>query len=104
MSTFGSFTAAALRAAVPAGGRRSKPFPRFFLVSEEFRGPAGRCAGRKPAQSSRWGFPAVPALFSIGDARFRGTLQNRNSRVNLTMNDWVFSSGYPGIRVSRSEL
>ena len=103
MSTFGSFTAAALRAAVPAGGRRSKPFPRFFLVSEEFRGPAGRLpAGSRPSPPG--GGSRGPALFSIGDARFRGALQNRNSRVNLTMNDWVFSSGYPGIRVSRSEL
>ena len=49
---------AGLRPAVPAGGRRSKPSPRFCSVSDSrFRPPSASCAGRRPA------FQAVPALF-----------------------------------------
>ena len=50
---------AALRAAVPTGGRRSKPSPRFFLVGcARFR-----CASRSGADR-RSAFQAVPALFA----------------------------------------
>ena len=48
---------AARRAAVPTGGRRSKPSPRFsFLGDVWFRGPPGRGADRRSA------FQAVPAI------------------------------------------
>ena len=48
---------AARRAAVPTGGRRSKPSPRFFLLGDvRFRGPPGRGADRRSA------FQAVPAI------------------------------------------
>ena len=46
--------------AMPAGGRRSKPSPRFFTIDgTRFRGPAGRGAGVNtgvplPAAPSRW--------------------------------------------------
>ena len=49
--------------AVPAGGRRSKPSPRFFSLGRtRFRGPAGRSAGLKgstgrTAQRSRASAP-----------------------------------------------
>ena len=33
------------------------------------RGPAGRCAGRRPAQFSRWGLQAVPANCAVGYPR-----------------------------------
>ena len=45
--------------------------------------------------------PAVPAEAGVPSLR---ATQKRKRRVNLTMKDWVFSSGYPGARVSRSEL
>ena len=93
--TVGVFAAAALGAAVPTGGRRSKPSPRFCSVGDagrsgaaapplpsggtcrdgnhssdwglRRRGPAGRCADRRSA------FQAVPAvLFSRRCAAFRG--------------------------------
>ena len=46
-----------LRRAVPTGGRRSKPSPRFFSVGcTPFRPPPADCADRRSA------FQAVPAL------------------------------------------
>ena len=52
-----SASPAALRAAVPTGGRRSKRSPRFFASSVyAARGAPRRCADRRSA------FPAVPAL------------------------------------------
>ena len=56
-------SSARLRRAVPAGGRRSKPSPRFNSVGDtQFRPPLAGCAGRRPAQFSRWGLQAVPTL------------------------------------------
>ena len=50
---------AALRAAVPAGGRRSKPSPRFFAVGgTRFRRATRDGAGLKTGVPYRPGFPA----------------------------------------------
>ena len=50
--------------AVPAGGRRSKPSPRFFAIGgTPFRGPAGRGAGLKtgvPARTAPSGWLEYP--------------------------------------------
>ena len=57
---------AALRAAVPAGGRRSKPSPRFCSSgSTRFRGPVGRGAGRRSADKPS------PRFCSGGGSRCR---------------------------------
>ena len=65
--TIGVFAAAALRAAVPTGGRRSKPSPRLFAVCGTRRPPGGterhRGGLRAPARCrSETGAPVVPAL------------------------------------------
>ena len=56
----GSTPFAGLCPAVPTGGRRSKPFPRFFSVGDvRFRcAVAQRCRPEAGGQFSRWG-PAV---------------------------------------------
>ena len=58
---------ARLRRAVPTGGRRSKPSPRFFFLGDaRFRPPAAGCADRRSAVSK-----PSPRFFFLGDTRFR---------------------------------
>ena len=63
----GCTSSAALRAAVPAGGRRSKPSPRFFSLGETRPPPA--CGWAVPAGGRR--SKPSPRFFSLGETRLR---------------------------------
>ena len=74
----GVWAAAALRAAVPTGGRRSKPSPRLFAIDDGSFAAVGRDAGRRPALLAfpclqrHLGRPADLAAGLLGGGRLPG--------------------------------
>ena len=64
--------------AMPAGGRRSKPSPRFFSLSEvRFRAPLGaRCRSERPHREN-WAAWVSPRAVKAGGLRPSGTAARR---------------------------